>query len=751
MRSDSERKYENWLSGRGPDLRVFTSAIEATDAPEIEVPSLSPPPSSPYRVVDLFSGCGGLSLGFDLLGDSNWFRTVMALDIEESPIRVLNQNSSIVNGGKFDPGLVSDLTEFGNEAEFLAYYIQHLAVVENDVELAASLNSIEGEMFPKFLREVSVIDATFIRELKDVRSSGAWNEAIDRLDRSSLQQTSVVGFHRNLRLPRPSVRTPNLGRLLWRQPAPSGSIGRLPEVAHAMICEFEAKWDEEVDVLRSKTEGDGPGQLRSSARRIASFVGFADSAPMTQLRRSWAMWQARRTIARSKIFDDPSFEAGLRSLYETRCKVSVLVGGPPCQGFSRIGRGKIRSLLDVRVHVQGDEEAGDARNLLFQQYIMVLDALRPRVFLFENVQHFQSTVRINGVSFQATEVLADAIAGLSDGKVSYEVHSRVIDASEYGVPQARRRFFMAGVRNTEGTLGTKELAASCLNLAAVAATTLETVLNPLPEPILLGRGVDGPSAMQRRVHLKHNPVSSSPFDQWMNQCDREELDVDGVDSHVARAARTDDAELYALMGPGKRWMDYRADNSPTLKRITALLGGLASMPENKLQELLYTIEFDSQEPHTPSSVKKLAEDVDGSLPLRLLMEQIEDRLDTPHHLLKPVYLTKRDGNHGDWLARMDGSRPSKTMVSHMGKDTYGFVHPTSPRTISVREAARIQTFPDWFSFKEASLTDSFKMVGNAVPPMLSHAIANRVANVLHQLGLEEADSGAPFMGAAGLG
>jgi site-specific DNA-cytosine methylase len=79
---------------------------------------------------------------------------------------------------------------------------------------------------------------------------------------------------------------------------------------------------------------------------------------------------------------------------------------------------------------------------------------------------------------------------------------------------------------------------------------------------------------------------------------------------------------------------------------------------------------------------------------------------------------------------MDATRPAKTMVSHMGKDTYGYVHPAAPRTISVREAARVQTFPDWFAFGEAALTDAFKMVGNAVPPLLSHGIAARVATVL---------------------
>jgi site-specific DNA-cytosine methylase len=113
-----------------------------------------------------------------------------------------------------------------------------------------------------------------------------------------------------------------------------------------------------------------------------------------------------------------------------------------------------------------------------------------------------------------------------------------------------------------------------------------------------------------------------------------------------------------------------------------------------------------------------------------MLEQIGERIGAPHHLLAGAYLEKRDGHHGDWVARMEGSRPAKTMVSHMGKDTYGYVHPWEPRTISVREAARVQTFPDWFVFGGVALTDAFRMIGNAVPPLLSHEIARNVAMVL---------------------
>ena len=123
--------------------------------------------------------------------------------------------------------------------------------------------------------------------------------------------------------------------------------------------------------------------------------------------------------------------------------------------------------------------------------------------------------------------------------------------------------------------------------------------------------------------------------------------------------------------------------------------------------------------------------MDGSLTIRLLLECIAPQPgELQHHLLSENYLRKREGAHGDWMSRMDPSVPSKTIVSHMAKDTYAYVHPFLPRTLSVREAARVQSFPDDYRFGAVGLVDGFKVVGNAVPPLLSQQFAERVAVAL---------------------
>lgn len=83
----------------------------------------------------------------------------------------------------------------------------------------------------------------------------------------------------------------------------------------------------------------------------------------------------------------------------------------------------------------------------------------------------------------------------------------------------------------------------------------------------------------------------------------------------------------------------------------------------------------------------------------------------------------------DKWKRLPTNKPSWTVVSHLHKDGYMYIHPTQDRTISVREAARLQSFPDTFIF-EGSRTSQFKQVGNAVPPLMAYAIAKKVKTML---------------------
>lgn len=748
VRSDSVRKYEDWLSGRTTKRNVFrkTASVQIETQPvqsQLSSP-LPSPPERPHLVVDIFSGCGGLSLGFDLLGGGQYFRTVLAMDVVPATVEVMNRNHTALhadNGGEV--ARVVDLTEFLNETEIVAFYLDHVVQLNRDEATRRRLDELSNSAFPQFLSTLRAIDKRFIEELAVARERPAYRNAYSALDKGVLGQTSVVGFQHALKLPRAARVCPTLPPVVWADTASARSVDSeqdgkmLREIPATLFAEARELWERELGALDAKKKAKGQGQLTSSARRIKTFVDFVRSTAFAEIREAWCRWQAARIAVRASIFQNEDFARELRALYEETYPVAVLLGGPPCQGFSRIGRGKIRSLREAHVHVHGDEEAGDTRNFLYQRYLLVVSALRPSVFKFENVQHFQSTVKTDGHEFLASEILAEAIAEMSEGEASYAVASRTVDASRHAVPQTRQRFFMSGVRR--GVFlsdDIEDLPTRCLTLPIMEDVPLSVALEGLPDAYIAGGDLPSGAAMSSAVALSDQPAPASVtaatcFRAWVRQpAPRQMTAPAATDAHAARAAREDDAELFSLFGPGKRWMDYRVDDAPTLAELRNVLNAVATLPATAYDKIARALPSDGPSLPSPECARELLGRLDGSLALRLLMEQIGDRLDAPHHLVTPTYLSKRDGNHGDWLARLDGSRPCKTIVAHMAKDTYGYVHPSAARTLSVREAARVQTFPDWYSFGAVALTDALKMIGNAVPPLLSHMIAARVATIL---------------------
>ncbi|HEY0312282.1 MAG TPA: DNA cytosine methyltransferase [Allosphingosinicella sp.] len=732
VRSDSARKYVDWLAGRTYSSNVFAlPTAERQTAVDVDEEALPPPPAMPRLVVDIFSGCGGLSLGFDLLDNGRQFRTILALDNQPAPIATLNRNAALLRHGDGRVGRVTDLTEFLNGPEFLAFYLQHVADTMDNRKLRKELHGLRGGRFPLFLDAVQAIDRQFLDQLNRIRSQPEWTGAVERLDRRAMNQTSVLAFHDRLRLPRPSSTLASLLRVIWSEPAAERAA--TPRQKTSEPSEWTAlaaaEWDAQAEAILGREHVPARGQLSSSSRRLASFAAFLELPVMGDVREAWICWRAHRLEARTELFGDERFAEDLNCLYAGSAPVSVLVGGPPCQGFSRIGRGKIRSLRDARVHAHSDDAAGDARNRLFEQYVMVLGALHPEVFLFENVAHFKSVVKVGDEAFLATDLLVDAISGISNGAVSYDVSTKVIDASRHGVPQNRQRYFMAGVRRRDGGDSLQGDAATCLQLPRALEAPLSLALAALPSPSVVGGELNAKTAMSSPHVLEADVEARHPYVAWIRQIQPGSTHPPTtVDGHACRVPRRDDAALFALMGPGRRWMDYRADESDTLGALRGTLEALLEIPD----ELLERIRADGADLPARRDLLMLYARLDGALPLRLLLEQIGTRLGAPHHLLGPNYLAKRDGNHGDWVARMDPTRPAKTMVSHMGKDTYAYVHPWAARTISVREAARIQAFPDWFAFGDAALTEAYKMIGNAVPPMLSRLIASRVAHTLRR-------------------
>ena len=242
----------------------------------------------------------------------------------------------------------------------------------------------------------------------------------------------------------------DLGQLSFM--APTGGIiddQRFERMVKIEQSSSKLVWESTIEALEEKASvKSGRGQLASSWRRISDFTKLARSEAFRPVQQVWTQWKGRRTALRRWYFENAAVKEFFSDLYSSEnYAVSVLLGGPPCQGFSRIGRGKIRSLNENGVQVHSDAKHGDSRNKLFEKYVLFVSALRPQLFVFENVQHFSSEVKTPSGVFLATETLADAINDLSTSTLSYNVSSRTIAANQHGIPQSRQRFFMVGVRS----------------------------------------------------------------------------------------------------------------------------------------------------------------------------------------------------------------------------------------------------------------------------------------------------------------
>lgn len=736
VRSDSMAKYRLWLEGvqtqnssqHIPKQRNNTGEGFLPPLPPIEgMDTLSIAPQKPLNVVDLFCGCGGMSLGFERFDGGRVYRVAMALDIEAPMVRVFNDNHPSPSGD-LPIARQSDITDFMSEAEIQGYYLDHLARSTGDTALAKELTKLGNGGIPSLRKRLSELDQDFLENLYAQRSRTDYISAIKKLGSATLGQTSVSGFHNATKLPSSGSSYPKVGPLIWHH---DGDIPNTVQPFDAPLDDellrscrsgMRKLWDNEAGKLTTRASGAGRGQLASAADRIDKFLDFLESPSMRSVKALWVEWRATREAVRRSFFEAPLTQARLKSIYEDGRQVTVLLGGPPCQGFSRIGRGKIRSLKEQSVHVHEDEDSVDSRNQLMHQYVLFVAALAPKVFLFENVRHFQAVVKAEGIEFDAADILAEAIESVSERGLGYAVSRKIVVASQHAVPQARERFVMAGVRKElSKILSSTDAASWCLSLQRRRAVPLQVALEELPDP-----NFSNQEHQERILEKPHRPQRNEAVvpDQASDIYRAWAFRGTVIDAHLARPPRPDDEAFFSLMGPGKRWMDYRCDEAPTLQRITTILTKLND-------ELKASPDLGARLGISNDEISDLVATADGSLSLRLLLESIPPQPgELQHHLLTATYLRKREGAHGDWLSRMDPAQPSKTIVSHMAKDTYAFVHPTLPRTLSVREAARVQSFPDDYRFGSVGLVDGFRVVGNAVPPLLSLQFAQRVAQVL---------------------
>lgn len=322
-----------------------------------------------------------------------------------------------------------------------------------------------------------------------------------------------------------------------------------------------------------------------------------------------------------------------------RKRPDVLLGAPPCQGYSTAGFRSKKARTGYRL-------AQDDRNFLFEHMVKAALEIRPRLFLMENVPGMQSA-RKERLSFLETA------ARMLEESGQFVTSVWRLNASAFGVPQDRIRYFL--IASSTGVLPARpdeeyqDIHRPDLDHDALPPVTLEEAIFDLPSREAgTGVGVDERQPPDltadlrfRRYLTKFGIIRPSRI----------------VYNHTVRYHNPRDLELYSLLQPG----------------------------EDSIHLL---------EKHRRHDLMRYRKDV-----------------------------------FDDKYARLRGDRPSKTIVSHLAKDGNGYIHPTQVRSISLREAARLQSFHDGYIFC-GSPSDQWIQLGNAVPPVLAAAIARSFLRAL---------------------
>lgn len=388
----------------------------------------------------------------------------------------------------------------------------------------------------------------------------------------------------------------------------------------------------------------------------------------------------------------------------------ALVGGPPCQAYSLVGRSRMMGYPDF-------EE--DKRHFLYLEYLRIIIDHAPPVFVMENVKGLLSA-RVKG-ELVINRIIADLTSpkdalGMSSSGLGYRLYSLsedelpgpeadprffLVRAEEYGVPQARHRMFIVGVRN--------DINICPRRLRPHKPPTLKQTIGSLPAIRSgLSTGRDTLEEWGREI-AKINPATI-----------RRELN-----GHEFAA------DLVGLMSINlnhtPRKLERCSTHYPSRPRLQHPVFDTIHDP------LLDCLVGHEARRHMPSDLRRYA----FASSFAAVTGRSPRLADFPESLLPNhdnVELGRAGKMFSDRFRVQLPDQPSTTVTSHISKDGHYFIHydPLQCRSLTVREAARLQTFPDNYRF-EGPRTAQYHQVGNAVPPYLAKQIAAIIADVLDQM------------------
>ncbi len=383
-------------------------------------------------------------------------------------------------------------------------------------------------------------------------------------------------------------------------------------------------------------------------------------------------------------------------------KPKVVIGGPPCQAYSLAGRSRNAGIKDYNA-------VKDHRHFLYKEYLRVLSIAQPDVFVMENVRGILSAKIDEKIIFP--RILKDLSMPGRVTKITtprYKIYSLVVEAKDslkpiyddpsdyllktenYGIPQARHRVILLGVRaDIERTPGT---------LTPISRrSTVEQVLADLPK---LRSGLSKRKDIGKdweSIVSKNAITVKRLLKKQFNQANS--LDIEPF----KKLARSASQPANSLSQIPEHLVEWYASNEPPCVLNHETRGHM----ESDLLRYAFSAAFTQlNEGTSPKSC------------------------DYPD-VLAPAHENWKSGSHADRFRTQAANKCSTTVTSHISKDGHYFIHydPKQCRSLTVREAARLQTFPDNYLF-EGNRTQQYVQVGNAVPPYLAQQIGNLVFKLL---------------------
>ncbi len=392
---------------------------------------------------------------------------------------------------------------------------------------------------------------------------------------------------------------------------------------------------------------------------------------------------------------------------EKSSEIDIIIGGPPCQAYARVGRAKLREIAQ-----QPDAYLRDARGQLYAAYVAYVEAFKPIAVVMENVPDI---LNYGGVNIG--QLVAESLEA-----IGYECRYTLLNAACFGVPQTRERWYLIGIhkdvdcvpsfpgpeRHVVLPIGYRGTRSHALRWSESAprhaellkepsadlppAVTCEEALSDLPVISSDEKLRQKRSARDLKALLPYTSIPGNSFQELMRNWKGFEAGT-GVSAHVIRALPRD-YEIFGRMKPGA---DY-----PAAHRIAHQL-------------LLEKLEV-----------------------LRKRGQPIVERSARWHDLVKQTVPPYSPDKFPNKWRKLERDFPSRTLMAHLSHDSYSHIHydDHQARTISVREAARLQSFPDGFEFCGA-MNSAFGQIGNAVPPLMASALSKRL---LEDLGVASRQS-----------